>query len=139
MAIGAGTDYAIARSTLWVFAPTNIASVTAVLTRSALYLFPRDGVPGIAAIDAMLAAPEMNAQALDGQLAAWRENSRGAAMEPLAKYHRVRIFTGWLRRSVAFSTQDTGYDLRASSIKPSKLELPAFVELLRGHPRLELK
>ncbi len=51
--------------------------------------------------------------------------------EALFLYPRIRIFAGWFRRSVVFTKKADGYDWKPEGIRPTKAELPAFIELLR--------
>jgi hypothetical protein len=152
MSVTAGTDYAFARKTTWIFPGAGVGPATAVLTPATLFLFPHRATnsdarttfslggqhPGVA-IEALIADPQTTPTTLEGQLLHWSRDVQGPIAENLAAIKRVRIFTGWLRRSVAFSKKSEGYDLRPASVRPSKDELPAWIAMLRGHPHLEMK
>lgn len=155
MAVVEGTDYAVARKTTWWFS-TGPGPATGVLTRAALYLFPHraiggrgtttirttytiGGKPPLMAIQSLLVDPQTTPQSLDGQLGEWCAQVEGPIREDLSLVKRVRIFRGWLRRSVVFSEKESGYDLRPKSVRPTKQELPAFVAMLRDRPGVELK
>ncbi|MCA9678011.1 MAG: hypothetical protein H6709_20685 [Kofleriaceae bacterium] len=156
MGVTAGTDYAIARKTTWIFPGAGIGPATAVLTRRTLFLFPHRAFSGhgnvrsrttftiggqspVVAIEALLAAPDTTPDGLEAQLRRWAADVQGPVVEDLQAYLRVRVFTGWLRRSVAFSKKASGYDLRPESVRPTKLELPAFLTLLSDRPGVEIK
>lgn len=150
MALIPGQDYAVAGKCTFVF-PEGVGNCTAVLTRAALYLFPHDTLgeterkyyiggqhPG-AAIAGLLADPATTPDRLEQQLAAWAAEGPGPQVKWLHDFKRVRIFTGFIRRSVVFSTKETGFEFGATGFKPSKAELPAFLEFFKDHPGLEVK
>lgn len=153
--VTSGKDYALVQRTVWIFA-SGIGRASGVLTRRALYLFPEHtftsgvttrtktdftigGRRPYDAISAMVANPETTADSLDQQLAGWAKQVEGPIVEDLARVKRVRVFNGWLRRGVAFSEKDSGYDLKPKSVRPTKLEMPAFIEMLKDRPGTELK
>jgi hypothetical protein len=150
-----GKDFAVVQSTVWMF-PQGIGRATAILTRRALYMFPQrafyttgvtrtkttftigDRPPGVA-IGELVANPAMTPDQLDHQLGEWARQIQGPIVLELAAVKRIRIFNGWLRRGVAFSEKETGYDVRPKAVRPTKQEMPAFIELLRDRPGVELK
>lgn len=156
MALTAGKDYALARRTTWWF-KTGPGRGTAVLTRNALYVFPEktlsstsatsrtntvftiDGKPPVEAIEALIARPEVSPEAADAAFRKWASEVEVPVVQELATVRRIRIFTGWFRRSVVFSEKESGFDARPKAVRPSKDELQAFVDLLAGRPGLEMK
>jgi len=94
--------------------------------------------PPLQAIEALLADPQTTPEALDATLTRWCSEVDGPIREDMAAVRRIRLFTGWFRRGVAFSEKASGYDIRPKAVRPSKQELPGFVALLRGHPGLEM-
>jgi hypothetical protein len=83
--------------------------------------------------------PATSADALDQQLGEWAKQVDGPIVQDLAEIKRIRIFQGWFRRSVVLTKKESGYDLKPMSLRPTKEELPAFVELLKDRPGTELK
>ncbi|HEY3805861.1 MAG TPA: hypothetical protein VGL61_24805 [Kofleriaceae bacterium] len=150
-----GKDFALVQSTVWMF-PQGIGRATAILTRRALYMFPQRAFyttgttrtkttftigdrPPYVAIGELVANPGITADQLDQQLGEWARQIEGPIVLELAAVKRIRIFNGWLRRGVAFSEKETGYDMRPKAVRPTKQEMPAFIELLKDRPGVELK
>ncbi|HEY1816625.1 MAG TPA: hypothetical protein VGG74_29965 [Kofleriaceae bacterium] len=153
--VASGKDFALVQSTVWVF-PQGIGRATAILTRRALYMFPQRAFtttantrvkttftigdrPPYVAINELVAKPGITADQLDQQLGEWARQIEGPIVLELAAVKRIRIFNGWLRRGVAFSEKETGYDMRPKAVRPTKQEMPAFIELLKDRPGVELK
>lgn len=150
MAVTAGKDYAVARKTTWVF-ETGVGDSTGVLTRQYLFIFPHNAIGGAGrkvsestytiggrkpaeAIFDLLANPETTPETLDDKLVEWCGQVTGPIMERMSAFPRVRIFTGFIRRSIALSKKEKGMDFGATSIRPSKDELPAFLEFFDTQP-----
>lgn len=153
--VTSGKDYALVARTVWFFS-SGIGRASAVLTQRALYLFPEHTFAAGAttrtktdftiggrrpydAISALVASPETSADALEQQLGEWACQVEGPIALQLAGVKRIRIFNGWFRRGVAFSEKESGYDLRPKSLRPTKQEMPAFIEMLKDRPGTELK
>ena len=155
MGVEAGKDYAIAKKTTWVF-ETGVGDSTGILTRQYLFIFPHNAIGGAGrtvretdytiggkrpseAILALLADPATTPESLDDRLVEWSAQVKGPIVERMSAFPRVRIFQGFIRRSVVLSKKESGMDFGATSIRPKKDELPAFVEFFKDHPHLELK
>ncbi len=131
-----GADYALARKTTWIFAGGGVDFRTVVVTRTAVYAFPRAEAE---ALEALLAGPATIAKKLDAELVRRAEAVDIRVAEPLSSFRRILVYRGWFRRSVVLSKKAKGFDARPASIHPTKDEMPAFVELLRELPQVELK
>lgn len=156
MALVLGREYALARKTAWWF-PAGPGRGTAVLTHRALYIFPERTLSGdngftrtrtiftignrppVQAIEMLVNHPAISAGQADAELERWATQVHGPVLQPMASVRRIRIFDGWLRRGVAFSEKASGYDVRPKAVHPAKVEMQAFIELLREHPGLEMK
>jgi hypothetical protein len=154
MTVQAGRDYAVAAKTTWVF-ETGVANGTALITRGHLFIYPHstmsasgaespcsiDGRHPREAIMGLLGAPGTTAESLDAQMLKWCRQVKGPVAEPLATYKRVRVFQGFIRRSVVLSKKESGFEVGATGFRPSKAEIPAFIELFQSGigPVLELK
>lgn len=155
MAVTAGKDYAVARKTTWVF-ETGVGDATGVITRQYVFIFPHNAIGGSGrsvsestytiggrkpaeAIADLLANPDTTPETLDDKLIEWSGQVTGPIVERLSAFPRVRIFTGFIRRSVALSKKEKGMDFSATSIRPKKDELPAFLEFFKDHPQVEIK
>ncbi|MBX3459673.1 MAG: hypothetical protein KF696_06855 [Planctomycetes bacterium] len=151
MAIQPGKDFAVAAKVSIALENLGVGNCTVVATRTALYLFPHDTIgeterqysiggrkPGDV-IAELLADPATTAERLEQQLAAWAAQETGPQVKPLAGFKRMRIFTGFIRRSVVFSTKETGYEFGALGFRPGKAELAAFLEFFKDFPGLEVK
>jgi hypothetical protein len=153
--VTSGKDFALVARTTWFFS-TGIGRASAALTPRALYLFPEHTFAAGAttrtktdftiggrrpydAISGLVATPATSADALDQQLGEWAKQVDGPIVQDLAEIKRIRIFQGWFRRSVVLTKKESGYDLKPMSLRPTKEELPAFVELLKDRPGTELK
>ena len=155
MTVTAGKDYAVARKTTWVF-ETGVGDATGVITRQYVFIFPHKAIGGSGrklsestysiggrkpaeAIAELLADPATTPETLDDKLVDWSGQVKGPIVERLSAFPRVRIFKGFIRRSVALSKKAKGVDFGATSIRPKKDELPAFLEFFKDHPQLEIK
>ncbi|MBZ0137275.1 MAG: hypothetical protein K8I27_12990 [Planctomycetes bacterium] len=155
MAVSPGKDYAVANKTTWVFA-TGVGDATGVITRQYLFIFPHNAIGGSGsrvsestytiggrkpaeAIADLLANPATTPETLDDRLVEWSAQVTGPIMERLSAFPRVRIFKGFIRRSVVLSKKESGMDFGATSIRPKKEELPAFLEFFKDHEHLEIK
>ena len=155
MAVTAGTDYAVARKTTWVF-DTGVGDATGIVTRQYLFIFPHNAIGGSGrkisestytiggrkpaeAIADLLAKPDMTSESLDDTLIEWSGQVTGPIVERMSGFPRVRIFKGFIRRSVVLSKKESGMDFGATSIRPKKEELPAFLEFFKDHEHLEIK
>lgn len=156
MALTLGKDYALARKTTWWFS-SGPGSGTAILTPSTLYIFPEKTLSGhtgttrtntlftiggrtpLQAIQELVSRPEVTLQQADAELQRWASEVQGPVRQDMAAVKRIRIFKGWLRRGVAFSEKESGYDVRPKSVRPAKDEIQSFIELLQGRPGVELK
>jgi hypothetical protein len=155
MAVTAGRDYAVARKTTWLF-DSGIGDATGVITRQHVFIFPHNAIGGqgrrvsestytiggrspAVAIMELLADPATTPESLDDKLIEWSGQVSGPIVEHLSAFPRVRIFKGFIRRSVALSKKEKGMDFGATSIRPKKDELPAFLEFFKDHPQLEIK
>lgn len=132
----AGADYAFAHKTTWVFADAGVDFRTVVITRTTVYAFPREHA---AALAELLTAPPTTAKKLDAELARRGADTDIPVAMPLAGFRRIIVYRGWFRRSVVLSKKAKGFDARPASINPTKVEMPAFVELLQALPQVELK
>lgn len=155
MAVAPGRDFAVARKTAWLF-DTGVGDATALMTRQHVFIFPHNALGGAGrtvsettytiggrrpadAILELLANPATTPETLDQQMLQWSSQVVGPIVERMDDIKRVRVFTGFIRRSVVLSKKDKGYDLSPTSFRPKKDELPAFLELLKGRPGVEVK
>ncbi|MCZ7606425.1 MAG: hypothetical protein M5U25_10190 [Planctomycetota bacterium] len=155
MAVSAGTDYAIISKATWFF-ESGIGDCTAVFTRPFLFIFPHKtmsatsrtftdteytigGQKPSVAILALLRDPATTADSMVEQLLSWSSQAAGPIVERMEEFKRVRIFRGFIRRSVVVSKKEKGMDMGATGMRPTKEELPAFPEFFKDHPHLELK
>lgn len=157
MAVTPGKDYALAKKTTWTF-ETGIGDATGILTPYSLCIFPHStmaadsrkitdtdftigGKNPAVAIQELVDNPDTSPESLDEQLEKWSKQVEGPINEPMEKFKRVRIFTGFFRRSVVFSVKEKGMEFGATMIRPKKNEMPQFVEFVKALPdiKLELK
>ncbi|MCC7508113.1 MAG: hypothetical protein IT464_01900 [Planctomycetes bacterium] len=155
MAVQPGKDYAAARKTTWVF-QSGVGDATALITRHSLFIFPHSAIGGtgrtvtetdykiggrkpVEAIMALLADSATTPEQLEEQMRKWSAQVSGPIVEHMSDFKRVRIFTGFIRRSVVLSKKEKGFEMGATSIRPSKEELPAFLEFFKDYPALEIK
>lgn len=155
MGVVIGKDFAVAAKTTWVF-DSGVGDATAVITRGLVCIFPHSAIGGSGrtvtetdyriggkhpreAIMGLLADPSTTAESLDAQLRTWSAQVSGPILDDMAIYKRVRIFTGFFRRSVVLSKKESGFEFGATGIRPTKAELGAFLEFFKDHPALELK
>lgn len=155
MAVEAGKDYAMARKTTWTF-ESGIGDATAVLNKYSLCIFPHStmaadsrkitdtnftigGKHPFEAINALVNDPDVSVEAMDEQLEKWSKQVEGPINDPIEKYKRVRIFTGFFRRSVVFSTKEKGMEFGATMVRPRKDELPHWIEFVKTLPDIQLE
>ena len=155
MAVSPGHDYAIARKTTWVF-DTGVGKATAIVTPETLFIFPHAAIGGsgrtttdtkytiagkhpLQAIQELLADPESTRESIDAQMQKWSSEVKGPIVEPLSEFKRMRIFTGWIRRSVVFSKKEKGFGFGATSVLPKKDELQNWIDIFKDFPNLEMK
>jgi hypothetical protein len=145
-----GTDYAVARVITWVF-PIGPAKGFALVTRSRLLMFPYRLIVGRSTIaiggrDALTVLDESIARGADLESAIddWTMHLQGPLVKPLAVFRRIRIFSGFFRRSVVFSEKAEGFDRggpggTALGFRPTKPELAVFSQFFAGDPRLDAR
>lgn len=151
MAVAAGKDYAVARKVTWLF-ETGAGDATALVTRRHVFVFPHktidahssstfliDGRPPAQAILELLADPATTPEILDGQMTRWASQTVGPIFENFETFKRIRIFTGFFRRSVVFSKKEKGFEFGALGFRPKKEEMQAFLDLLKDYPALEIR
>lgn len=155
MPVKAGPDYAIIAKATWFF-ESGIGDCTALFTRPFLFIFPHNAMAATSskitdteysiggrkpsvAIKELLADPATTPESMIETLQKWSTQISGPIMEPMEVFKRVRIFTGFIRRSVVVSKKDKGMDMGATGMRPTKEELPAFLEFFKEHPRVEIK
>ncbi|MHC4841103.1 MAG: hypothetical protein ACYTDT_09140 [Planctomycetota bacterium] len=151
MAVSPGHDFAMVRKTTWVFS-SGVADATAIVTPEHLFIFPHKAIGNrgdttytiggqhpLQAIDALVSDVETTRESLDEKMLKWSSEVEGPIVEPMTDFKRVRIFTGWIRRSVVFSKKDKGFEFAATSVRPSKAELQHWVDIFKDHPGLEMK
>lgn len=156
MPVTLGVDYAAVRRTSWWF-PAGMGKATAIMTRQTLYLFPVKllssttttsrtnllftigGRPPEEAIAGLVADPATTPEVLEQELSRWAREVEGPIAVEMSQYKRIRIWTGFVRRSVAFSKKESGYDIKPEAVRPTKEEMPAFVSMLRDRPGVQIK
>ncbi len=151
MTVTPGIDFAMAEKTTWIFS-SGVATSTAVATSDKLFIFPHKAIGsnnkttytigGKAPLDAitgLVKNPETTVEELDSTMEKWSSDVEGPLVFSLSDFQRVRIFTGWIRRSVAFTKKAKGMDFSATSVRPSKAELSDWVNILKDHPSVEMK
>jgi len=155
MAVSPGKDYAIIRKCDWFF-ETGMGSCTALFTRPYLFVFPHDafkhtgrtmhetkysiqGRHPADAISDLVADPETTPESMVDALQKWSSEVKGPIVDPMEDYKRVKLFTGFIRRSVVLSKKDSGYDISPVGLRPKKEELPALVDFFREHPGAIIK
>ncbi|MCF6228705.1 MAG: hypothetical protein L3J82_08625 [Planctomycetes bacterium] len=155
MAVSAGHDYAIARKTTWTF-ESGIGKGTAVVTPKTLFIFPHLTIGGtsrtqssteftiggqhpMAAIEEMLSNPEATRESIEEILQKWSSEVEGPVVESLSVFKRVKIFTGWLRRSIVLSKKEKGFEFGATAIIPKKDELQNWIDIFKDFPNITIK
>ena len=155
MPVNAGSDYAVIAKATWFF-ESGIGDCTALFTRPYLFIFPHNAMaatsrkvtdteysiggrkPSVAIME-LLADPATTPESMVETLQKWSTQITGPIMERMEEYKRIRIFTGFIRRSVAISKKEKGMDFGATGLRPKKEELPAFLEFFKEHPHVEIK
>jgi hypothetical protein len=153
--IVAGDQYAYAKSFSWVF-EGGVGKAFAILTPNTLFLFPYDmtvhtgpnsgrtvmkieGKDATEIIEAILKDDEMTSEILEEKLRGIDLLHEAAVYWPNESIKRFKIWTGWIRRGLAFSQREDGgggvIDGTLISIRPSKDEIKNWVTLLKGDSR----
>ena len=153
--IVAGEQYAYAKSFSWVF-DGGVGKAFAVLTPNTLFLFPYkttvhsgsnagrtvhkiQGQDPTEIIEAILKDDEMTPEILEEKIRGLDQLHEPAVYWPNHNIKRFKIWTGWIRRGLAFSLRERGggggFDGTLVSIRPSKDEIKNWVSLLKGDSR----
>jgi len=160
MAVTAGADYALCSKFTWPF-ENGLGNGLAVVTRHGFYAIPYDvmnhqskagknywvdtkatigGKHPVEALRLFLDHPDTDVVKVNMQMTEWCQASNGGDIVPMHEFKRMRIFTGFIRRSVVLSKKDSGLIHGPSSVRsvrPKKDELQAWVDFFKDDPRLE--
>jgi hypothetical protein len=153
--IVAGDQYAYAKSSTCVV-DGGVGKAFAVLTPNTFVLFPYEmtvhtgpksgrtvhkiqGKDPIEVIEALLKDDEMTSEILEEKLRGLEKLHEDVVYWPNHSIKRFKIWTGWIRRGLAFSQREDGMfgvvDGTLVSIRPSKDEIKNWVSLLKGDSR----
>ena len=159
MPVLVGKDYAFVEKFSWAF-EIGLGDAFGLLTPERLVLLPYrtenhenvhgnyktttthikvDGIHPVQAVTTLLNDEDTTVEVMNQTIDGWLQQvPKGPICRPLTTFGSIRIYTGWIRRSVAFLPPEgiarTGNSI---AIRPSKTEIKDFVTLLDGHPLLE--